>query len=29
MKMGMAFVNAGSVVCLLGNEQHALIPSVC
>ena len=29
MKMGMSFIRAGSVVCLLGNERHALIPSVC
>ena len=25
----MSFIRAGSVVCLLGNERHALIPSVC
>ena len=27
--MGMSFIRAGSVVCLLRNELHALIPSVC
>ena len=27
--MGMSFIRAGSVVRLLRNEQHALIPSVC
>ena len=27
--MGMSFIRAGSVVCLLRNERHALIPSVC
>ena len=25
----MSFIKAGSVVCLLRNERHALIPSVC
>ena len=29
IKMGMSFIRAGSVVCLLINERHALIPSVC
>ena len=29
IKMGMSFIRAGSVVCMLGNERHALIPSVC
>ena len=29
IKIGMSFINAGSVVCLLRNERHALIPSVC
>ena len=29
MKMGMLFIRAGSVVCLLRNERHALIPPVC
>ena len=27
--MRMSFFRAGSVVCLLRNERHALIPSVC
>ena len=27
--MGMLFIRAGSVLCLLRNEPHALIPSVC
>ena len=29
IKMGISFIKAGSVVCLLGSEWHALIPSVC
>ena len=29
IKMGMSFIRAGSVVCLLRNERHALILSVC
>ena len=29
IKIGMSFIRAGSVVCLLRNEWHALIPSVC
>ena len=29
IKIGMSNIRAGSVVCLLRNERHALIPSVC
>ena len=29
VKMLMSFIRAGSLVGLLGNERHALIPSVC
>ena len=29
IKMGMSFIRAGSVVCLLRNERYALMPSVC
>ena len=29
IKMEMSFIRVGSVVCLLRNERHALIPSVC
>ena len=29
IKMGMSFIKAGSVVCLLRNERHALISSAC
>ena len=29
IKLGMSFIRAGSVVCLLRNERHAQIPSVC
>ena len=29
IKIGMSFIRAGSVVCLVRNERHALMPSVC
>ena len=29
IKMGMSLIRAGSMLCLIRNEQHALIPSVC
>ena len=29
IKMGMSFIKAGSAVCLLRHERHAMIPSVC
>ena len=28
IKIGMSFIRPGSVVCLMRNERHALIPSV-
>ena len=28
-QMGMSFIRVGSVVCLIRNVPHALIPSVC